>query len=355
VFGGAKVATLAEHNAQSYAAFADVDWQITDQLRLSVGGRYTSDRKKLALQFGPQGGAPFFRTNESESWQEFTPKVSADFKFTDDVLAYASFSRGYRSGGFNARAQDPIAASVPYNPETVESIEAGLKTTTFDGRLTFNVAAFTTKYEDKQEEVVEPTATAGQQQTIVANAASATIRGLEFESSLVPFENLTLQASLGFLDAEYDEFATLELGQVIDLSGLSLRRAPEMTGSISGEYEIPTSAGDFNLALSYRYIDEYQSTITPQKFRDFSTGAPVLRTVTPARNDPRGLTDSQHNVDASVSYERETPNGTFVVSVFGRNLLDDTGLSGTLPVAGLFTFGTPRAPRTYGIEFGYEF
>jgi iron complex outermembrane recepter protein len=338
----------ASHNAQSYAVFADVDWQITDQLRLSVGGRYTSDRKKLENNFlnpQPPGGTVTFPTNAADSWQEFTPKVSVDYKITDDILTYASYSRGYRSGGFNGRSSTAISSVTPYEPEFVTSIEAGVKTSWFDNRLILNAAAFHTKYDDKQEEIVVPTpGGANPQETLVSNAASATIQGLEFEANAVPVENLTLRAALGLLDAEYDEFPSRDAaGNPIDLSDLTLRRTPEVTGSIGGDYEIPTSIGDFTLAASYRYISEYQTTISRL------AGGP------PFRNDPRGLTDEQNIVDASVSYSRETPGGTFTFQVYGRNLLDDTGLSSALPVAGLFTFGSPRPPRTYGVELGYSF
>jgi iron complex outermembrane receptor protein len=338
--GGARSTQNAAHNAQSYAVFADVDWKVTDRLRLSVGGRYTQDRKKLANSFVGQ-----FRTSASDSWQEFTPRVSLDYRFTDDILAYASYARGYRSGGFNGRSSTAISSITPYDPEIVSSYEAGLKTTSFDNRLTLNVAAFHTKYDDKQEEIVVPTpGGANPQETLVSNAASATIKGLEFDATAVPVDNLTVRASLGLLDAEYDEFPSRgPTGAPIDLSTLTLRRTPEITGSISGDYEIPTSFGDFMLSAQYRYIDEYQTTISR---------APGI---VPFTNDPRGLTDVQHNVEASIGYSRETPQGKLRLAVFGRNLLDDRGLSSALPVAGLFTFGSPRSPRTYGVELGFEF
>jgi iron complex outermembrane receptor protein len=100
----------ARHNSQSYAAFADVDWKLTDAIRLSVGGRFTSDRKKLANQFlGPTG----FISSASDSWQEFTPRVSLDYRFNENILAYASYARGYRSGGFNGRASTFASSTTP--------------------------------------------------------------------------------------------------------------------------------------------------------------------------------------------------------------------------------------------------
>ena len=338
--GGGTPTQFADHNAQSYAAFADVDWKLTERLRLSLGGRYTSDHKKLHNRF--LGG---FNVSASETWSELTPRVALDYRFTEDMLGYASFTRGYRSGGYNGRASTVLSSTTTYDPEKVDSYELGLKTSAFDRRLTFNVAAFYTKYNDKQEETVVPTpggATA--QETIVTNAASATIKGLEFELAAVPVENLTVRASLGLLDAEYDQFPSRSTAGVpIDLSTLTMRRTPDATGSLSADYRIETEAGDFVLSGQYRYIDRYQTTLSR---------APG---VIPFQNDPRGLTDVQNNVEASLSWSRQLAGGRFSAQFWGRNLLNDKGLSSALPVAGLFTFGGVRPPRTYGIEIGYEF
>ena len=338
--GNRTTTQLARYNSQSYAAFADVDWKITDALRLSVGGRYTSDRKKLDNSF--VGG---FHTIGSKSWGEFTPRVSLDYRVSPDMLAYASFARGYRSGGFNGRSSTPVSSTTPYEPETVDSFEVGLKSSFFDHRLIFNVAAFATDYKNKQEETVVPTpggATA--QETIVTNAASAKIKGLEFDATARPVPNLTLRASLGLLDAKYDKFPSRSaIGAPIDLSTLTLRRTPDVTGSISGDYTIPTSVGAFTLSGQYRYIASYQTTLSR---------APG---VIPFVNDPRGLTDPQNNVEASLAWSREVQGGKLTAQVFGRNLLNDKGLSSALPVAGLFTFGSVRPPRTYGIEIGFEY
>jgi iron complex outermembrane receptor protein len=100
----------ANHNSQSYAAFADVDWKITDALRLSVGGRFTSDRKKLNNQFlGPAG----FITSASDSWQEFTPRVAVDYRFSEGLLAYASYARDTARAASMAAPARPSRRSLP--------------------------------------------------------------------------------------------------------------------------------------------------------------------------------------------------------------------------------------------------
>jgi iron complex outermembrane receptor protein len=334
---------IVDHNSQSLALFADAQWQITDQLRLSVGGRYTWDDKSIFNDF-LKTGLPMFIADESASWGQFTPRASLDYSFGDqsNSLVYASYAQGYRAGGFNGRGQTALSARTPFDPETVDTFELGFKTEFWDNRITFNVAAFLSKFNNKQEEIVRPAAGAGQE-TLVLNAASATIKGLEAEFRAQPVEGLTINGSLGFLDAGYDEFDTLVNGTLTDVSGRDMRRTPDLSASIGGNYMIPISLGTIDLAAAWRHVAEFQTTIV---------GDPL----DPTRNDPRGLAQARNLVDASaaINFDLDTM-GTMRVAVFGRNLTDDRGLNSTLPVAGLFTFSAARPPRTYGVEVGFTF
>jgi len=345
----AHTTAIVDHSSRSSAAFADLDWKFADGWRFSVGGRYTKDTKKITNNTGA------FVARGSDSWSEFTPKVSLDYRPNDMVMLYGSYSRGFRSGGFNGRASTPVAASTPYDPETVDAYELGAKTQWFDNRLLLNVAVFETKYDNKQEEVVRPTppGSINAQETIVDNAASATIKGFELDFDARPIKNLSITGALGLLDASYDEYRGLDPVTLaaLDLSDLKLRRTPKVTGSLGVEYTIPSSVGAWSIAGSYRYVSKYNTTIS----RAPGTGVLVGGTLVPAVNDPRGRTDAQNIVDANIGWRRETATGTLRASVFGRNLLDDRGLSGALPVAGLFAFGGGRPPRTWGVELGYEF
>lgn len=345
----AETQAIVDHEAKSEAAFADFDWRFMPKWRLSVGGRYTKDTKQIvndAIAFVARGKA---------SWSEFTPKVSVDYEPTDDAMLYATYSKGYRSGGFNGRASTPVAASTPYNPETVDSYEVGAKTEWLDNRLIVNVAGFYTKYDNKQEEVVRPTpaGSINAQETIVANAASATIKGLELEVRGRPMQGLNVNASLGLLDASYDSFAQLDpvTLQPIDLSNLNLRRTPKATASVGFDYTVPSALGDWTLAADWRHVAPYDTTISLEP----GTGVIVAGKLVPAINDPRGRTNTQNLVDASLTWRQERHGQQMHVTLFGRNLTDDRGLAGALPVAGLFAFGSPRPPRTWGVEVGYEF
>jgi iron complex outermembrane receptor protein len=330
-----------DHTSRSMAIFGDVQWQLTDALRITFGGRYNWDDKNYINDF-LKTGLPEFTARPSASWQEFQPRASIDYKFGDGNMVYFAFARGYRAGGFNGRGQTDFSANTPYDPETVNSYEGGVKTSWFDNRLTANLAGFITKYDDKQEEVVRPAPPPAGQETIVDNAATATITGIELELRAAPLDSVNLYGSLGWLDARYDEFDTIINGVVVDISDRELRRTPDLSASVGGDWTIPLGEAELVFAGSYRYLAELQTTIV---------GAPN----DPTMNDPRGLADARHILDASATVFFNVRDVRLRASIFGRNITDDKGLSAALPVAGLFTFGAGRPRRTFGGEIGFEF
>ncbi len=352
-----------DHNSRSYAAFADVDWRFADKWRLSVGGRYTRDEKSLQNDF--VGAFNIFAKNH---WSEFTPKASLDYQATQDVLIYASYSRGFRSGGFNGRASTVYSSTTPYNPETVDAYEIGAKTEWFDRRLVFNAAIFDTEYHNKQEEVVlkTPPGSPDPQETLVANAAQARIYGAEFDLQAAATRNLNLRATLGLLHARYGNFFQVDAAfpQLRDsLSTLTLRRAPSVTAGAGFDFKAPVSYGTWTLTGDYRYIGAHETTITPAPGTGVwsgtgcavATGATATCVYTAAVNEPRGHAVATNLVDLSLSLTHAASTGEIRASVFVRNLLDERHLAGALAVAGLFTFGAGIPPRTWGVELGYRF
>lgn len=344
--GGAQVNPMTDHEVESFAIFADADIDLTDRLRLSLGARYSWDDKEFVRTLAPS--AVF--TNE-ESWEEFTPRVSLDYDLTEDNLVYASYSRGYRAGGFNGRANSPSAVATSFEPETVDSYEIGSKNSFAGGDFILNLAAFYSKYDDKQEDVVQatPPGSANPQETVTLNAASAEIMGLEVDMRADLGEGFSLTASLGLLDADYENFfIDLNLDGVQDpgedASSRQLRRTPDVTFSIAANYETEVTANS-EVAFNVRFSNtsSYQTTIVaaPGNF-----GA----------NDPRGLHPSTSDLSAALTYTFLTGDDSEIyVRVFGRNLTDERGISSALPVAGLFTFGTGIPPRQYGVSVGFDF
>lgn len=343
---GASSSNGTDHETESYAFFADFDFELTERLRLSVGGRYSHDKKQYR-RFVLNG----IDLSNRDSWSEFTPRVSLDYDVTDDVMVYASYARGYRSGGFNGRGITATSVQTSFEPETVDSYEAGIKTTFLGGAGIFNIAAFYANYNDKQEEVVQatPPGSPNPQETVTRNAASATIKGLEADLRVELFEGFTLTSSVGFLDADYDNFfidlnlnGTQDPGE--DASTREMRRTPDVTFSIAADYKVPVSdTAELGLNARLATSSSYQTTIVP---------APGNFGI----NDPRALHPSTADLSAAATIKFDIGDrANAYLRVFGRNLFDERGVSSALPVAGLFTFAGAIAPRQYGVTLGFEY
>ncbi len=309
---------------ESVALFFEGDYDLTDQLTLTLGGRYTRDEKDTVQ-------AGIVTATADDDWSEFTPKVGLRYAISDDAMVYGSYSVGYRSGGFNGRVDSVETATTPYDQETVDNFEIGFKSEWLDNRLRINGAIFVMDYEDKQEELQLPSATSGTGQvTLVTNASTATMQGIELDVLYYPTAALSLRANIGFLDAEYDDFEFVTAAGLQDLSNLEIRRAPDVTGAASATYEWQLENGRLWAMLGYHYIGEHEV--------DFA-------------NKPEVSNDTQHLVNASVNFAINK----FQVSMFGHNLTEEDGYGIGFDVAGLWTYAATRAPRTYGLEVSYSF
>jgi iron complex outermembrane receptor protein len=313
---------------KSVALFFEGDYRFNDRWTLTLGGRWTEDEKTT-----DQAGV--VTTNAKADWSEFSPKVALKLQVSDRSMIYGLYSAGYRAGGFNGRVDGIETAVTPYDPETVDNFELGYRSEWMDRRLIFNGTLFYMDYKDKQEEIQQPSATSGTGQvTRVVNASTATISGAEFELSWRATDSFTLRTNLGLLDASYDEFL-VDIGtpgnpDIIDFSSLNIRRAPEVTFSVVGDFEWQWGPGSAMLHAGIRYLDEHEV--------DFA-------------NKPELHNDTQTLVDASFSYDINN----WYVSVFGRNLTEEDGYQIGFDVAGLWSYAAPRSPRTYGVEVGVRF
>lgn len=310
----------------STAVFFEADYALNDAWTVTVGGRYTEDEKN-SQQRGNLTTAP---NDPSAKWDEFTPKLGVRYRLDDDAMVYATYSKGYRSGGFNGRVDELASATVPYNPETVDNYELGFKSEWANGRMRLNGALFYMDYKDKQEEIGLPSEGATGQRISVFNAANATMKGLELELQAAVTEGLTISSNLGYLDSEYDDFSFNDGFRIVDNSGFEFRRAPEFTGSLNATYEWDVAGGEAWVRGSYRFIGEHFIEQT---------------------NRPELANDDQQLLDLSVNY---AINGV-TLSVFGRNLTEEDGWAHGLNVSGLWAYAAPRAPRTWGMEVTYAF
>lgn len=344
---------------QTAAVFGQVNIDLSDTITLTLGGRYSTEEKdaKIGVIGDPTATGdcatvttlPFDRTpakfkdckyafSDSESWQNFTPKVALDWQLADDLLLYASYTRGFRSGGYNTRFTDrtlvttpdnPNSTPGPYDEEVVDAYEAGIKSDWLDNNLRLNAAVFYNEFEDLQRTALSPN---GAQATL--NAAGANIQGIEIEIVALLTENLVLEGGFGYLDTEYTEFDYLEAATGKDAENFDFTMVPKKTSSLALTYDMSIGdLGSLMTRLSYVYADD--------TFGDDFNRAEI----------------SQYELyDASISFTNASEN--LKVSLYGRNLKDEVyanyanDLSGT-SIATKSIFLAP--PRTYGVEVTYQF
>ncbi|RVT40240.1 TonB-dependent receptor [Sphingobium algorifonticola] len=338
---------------ESYALFGDFNWAFADRWRLSFGGRFTRDQKELSNRFATTG----LVGQGDGTFKKFTPKVGVDFRPDNNTMLYASWSRGYRSGGFSPRAATAATAGTPYDPETVDSYEIGAKLDLLDRKLQFNIAAFASKYKDLQQNTTIPGGPTGNQ-TITSNVGSANIKGIEADITARPMDGLKLSATVGILDSKFKGFVVGNISPVdgttivpFDYSRNNLIYAPKFSGSVSAEYIAPTSFGEMIANVGLRHIGAYDQQISLGTLSGNLTTGPVIVN----GNDPRVRTKAQNLMDASLTANFTLGEKEAYLTLFTRNLLDQRRTSAAFTVAGLWSFASAIEPRTYGATVGIRF
>ena len=253
----------------SYAAFADLTYSLTDRLRVNLGLRFNRDEKNFLFTAGATiPGVGFFGVTDlpsKASSSKLLPKAGLQYDLATDVSTYVQWQRGFKSGGHD------VSANSLYQPEQLDAYEVGLKSQFFDHKLTANFAGFYYDYKGLQVNDIIPPA-----QSFIENA-DAHIYGLEAEFTLRPTPRLLLNAAATFLHARYSRFFSIDdanpgLGTQ-DLSGRPVNRAPDFTFKASAEYRIPLGSGLFN-ELALRGDVNHSST---SSLRYFSTPNDVQR------------------------------------------------------------------------------
>lgn len=351
-FAGPPLLTSAQDVTQtnkSWAMYGEADYDLTDQLTFTLGARYTKDKKSSIVNDRPVQiygslveanpiltlpGSIQMSTPVKEDWSKFTPRVSLRYEFSDDAMVYALWSRGYRGGGFNGRPSTIGAATIPYDPETLDNYEAGFKTEMADGRVRLNGAVFLMKYKDMQQDLDVPapgTSTGRENRTI--NAASAELKGFELDLTARATDGLTLNGNLGYLDAKYKDFFgdIFSTGTPVDATFLKIRRAPKWTWSVGATYEFDLSqeatawiSGDIH------YIGPHEITFL---------------------NNPNVRNGGQHLIDASINarFNKTT------ISLFGKNLANEKGWTIGYDVQNIWSYATPRPRLTWGVALSQAF
>lgn len=332
---------------RSYAAFAQASYEVVTDLRVIVGARYTVEKKTINQNFTRTSlnpatlgaslpGFPAIFTAERRD-EAFTPKFGIDLQATPDLFFYASATRGFKSGGYNNAGAS--AATVGFDPEGLWAYEAGAKTEFLDRRLRVNLTAFYYDYSDLQ---VRQFLSVGN--AVIANAATARLKGLELEVIARPVPDVQLTMNTSFLDAKYRNFPNASIpggfaaytpNQVcvagvcrIDASGNRLDNAPRASGVVAIDYS--PLIGDYKLAVHLDY------TWRSRAFYDPSN-------IELASQPGYGL------INANLGFGS---NG-WKLEAFANNLADKKYYV-IIAGNGLAPGAIVGEPRTYGVRVGYS-
>ena len=376
-FSAATFATrLSQHDQdeETFAVFGSLTWNISEQLRLALGLRYTDvtkDVRREQILASNQGNLvlenaipmtpanPFFGAFlfgfqwqngvlvDSLSDDDISPSLNIQYDFNDNSMVYGSYAEGFKAGGFDEQNGKLDPASFAFRPETVDAFEIGLKTTLADNRMTLNAALFRNEFTDLQVQTFD-----GVINFLVTNAASSVTQGAELDITWQLSDSLLLDFHGAYLDAEYDDrrngqCTTSQTAGIVpgcdftdprnprqDLTGAPLPYAPDWSGNI-GLTHLYNFSNDFSLRtnLTWIFSDEFNTVDD---------------------NDPFLIQDSYSKFDATITLS--DPENTWEVSLIGRNLFDETTSSAgnDLPLSAGSYFRFLDRPRTIAVQARYN-
>jgi iron complex outermembrane receptor protein len=337
---------------ETWAAFANFTYDLTDQLAIKAGARYSWEKRHLANQSGVGTAATGFvldplQWDDSKTWNDFSPSLGVEFRPNDDLLVYANWSRGFKSGTAEIGSTRRTSATQPLpfvDPEKVEAFEVGAKIDS--GTIRFNAAGFFQRLKNGQFSLTRPIAAPPFFVSLLTNAAQSEAYGAEFELLWQPVPEFNLNASLGYLHSEFTEFFSKDPlnpalfgpgGAAVpdsDLSGNATRMSPKWSINVNPSYDIVLgNGGTITLASNFAYRSKQYHT-------EF--------------NDERLSQDGYIMLDANVMYT--SPSGAWSVNAWAKNITDELVWAGSFSVSTSRTIGgTLMPPRSYGVTFGFRF
>jgi len=333
----------------SKAIYGNISYDVTDALRLSAGVRYTEEEKdywrttSTFYSLLPAFNATYLFTPDVGKYDDTSIMLSADYQLSADAMVYARYSQGFKSGGFNGRANSATEAT-EYQPETADTFEVGAKTTFWDRRFRLNAAAFLTKYEDFQARVAgldtDPVTGLPAPVLSVLNAGQLDIFGFELESVLVPVQGLTLDAQLGFLDADYKEFNDTRF---TNFNGSRAFQdpafSPKWTLRVGGQYEWLLNGGS---ALVIGGSAKYRSEMALAVDNTLANSDVKLASM---------YQDSYWLYDARVVWSDSSDR--YSIGLYGQNLSDEVYKTDAQEFSSIGNIRTAYygAPRTWMVKF----
>jgi iron complex outermembrane receptor protein len=299
-----------DQETTTWSAFAQAEWNVGDKLDIIGSARYTNTEKDATLNQFVISGVPVSPAygplpkliEDSLDEDTFDPAVTLRYRFDEDIMAYLTFAQGSKAGGFVSNSGSVTAATFEFDTETSRNVEAGIKATLLEGRLSTAVSIFHTEFDDLQVSNYVPG-----EGLVIGNAASATTQGAEFSGTWYAARGLILGASVGYLDAEYDEFpgGPCLFGRPCppdqsqnDIGGTTIPNTSKWSGNVHGEYQFSV-LGD--LQLTTYLVVAFRSSYDVE-----------------ADLNPNARQDGYAKLDARV--ELADPEAGWSLALFGKNL-----------------------------------
>lgn len=330
---------LSDYKIESYAVFGQATFHLTDALDVTLGGRFSHDSKRATQAGTTTDGAPIiaaaFTTTNSATYESFDPRIVVAYKLSGDANIYASYSTGFKSGGFQYVPFSKGQADVLFAPEDITAYEIGFKTEWLDRALRVNGAAYYYDYKNLQISRIILPAGSTSPVSLISNAASSTIKGLDLEITARPSRNFEVNIAYGYLDAKYDSYV---FNATTDFSGTRMVRAPEHSINVGAEWRIPL-LGDGELSLRADYA------LTGDFFHEPGQGNILYGTGIPlTAEDGYGLLDLRATLTKD----------NWKLTAYATNV-GDADYRRTINALGSTVVGFAGTPRIYGVKLGYSF
>ncbi|MCY4256147.1 MAG: TonB-dependent receptor [Gammaproteobacteria bacterium] len=347
VLNGSRGDWLGLSNTSGWAVFADASWEINPALTVRAGFRYTRDDKENrtigTLTDDAVPGIPLqiifenYDVAAEASFDALTPRVVAEWRPFDgiDLMAYASGSEGFKSGGFDSKVSRGSEAGRPIREETATNYELGIKSRWLNQSLQVNVAVFSTDFRDLQRVTLLFDEASGVFDGLrVKNAARASISGGELDIAWAPASRFLLNLAYGYLDARFDEFVAGTI-QGFDLrrDGNRIPHSPRHSVGLAAGYSLELGAnGSVDLSVDYGWKHHcwHHSDNAPGRFeRDAS------------RQKAYGV--------ANASLAWTSPGENWRIAAWGKNIADALYADQRISFAGA-SWAHYGPPRTYGLS-----
>jgi len=258
-------------SSESYSVYGQGSYNLTEKLSFTLGARYTDEEKEADVTRDVYGSIEYPLSNwipgytrgdlpqtevldGKKSWSNFNPKVGFEYQIDDDMMVYASYAQGFKSGTFNPRAKTNEPA---VNPEIVDSVELGIKSEWFD-QLRVNATVFSLEHKDRQYTSVVPNEDPTVLDTRLGNIGQSEATGLELEIEYAATDNLNFNLAFGYIDSEFTEVLSWNGTGYDDISdNYTVANTPDTTANFGITYDIETSVGSFVVNGNYYYRGDY--------------------------------------------------------------------------------------------------